>query len=140
VRLFASRLLRTRLRISASRPVREEALLSARLNDLHMIVLGTIAHFAGADVEDIADWLGVPVAVAEALCADLEDAGLVTSARGHCRLCSLYQYAGKEAKFHLGRHAAASRIVPMSEKVSPIVRRCRLTTLEGALLPVSRWS
>jgi DNA-binding MarR family transcriptional regulator len=61
--------------------VREEALLSARLNDLHMIVLGTIAHFAGADVEDIADWLGVPVAVAEALCADLEDAGLVTSAR-----------------------------------------------------------
>jgi hypothetical protein len=28
-------------------------------------------------------WLGVPVAVAEAVCADLEDAGLVTPARGH---------------------------------------------------------
>jgi DNA-binding IscR family transcriptional regulator len=52
-------------------------------SDLHMIVLGTIAHRASADAEDIATWLGVPVAVAEALCADLEAAGLLTIARGH---------------------------------------------------------
>src|SRR5262245_64011520 len=42
-----------------------------------------LAHHATADAEDIADWLGVPVAVAEAMCADLEATGLVTPARGH---------------------------------------------------------
>jgi hypothetical protein len=45
-----------------------------------MLVLGRIAHRAIADVEDIAGWLGVPVEVAAALCADLEDAGLVMPA------------------------------------------------------------
>ena len=50
------------------------------LSDLHMLVLGRIAHRAIADVEDIARWLGVPVAIAEAVCADLEDAGLVQAA------------------------------------------------------------
>ena len=53
------------------------------LSDLPMIVLGRIAHHAIADVEDIARWLGVPVAVAEALCADLKAAGPLTAARGH---------------------------------------------------------
>jgi hypothetical protein len=48
-----------------------------------MIVLGTIAQQASADAEDIAGWLGVPVMVAEALCVDLEAAGLLTIARGN---------------------------------------------------------
>ena len=48
-----------------------------------MIVLGTIVHHTSADAEDIATWLGVPIMVAEALCADLEAAGLLTIARGH---------------------------------------------------------
>ena len=52
------------------------------LSDLHMIVLGRIAHRAIADVDDIAGWLGVPVVVAEALRADLRAAGLLTAARG----------------------------------------------------------
>jgi hypothetical protein len=34
---------------------------AAMLSDLYMIVLGTIAHLASADVEDVARWLGVPV-------------------------------------------------------------------------------
>jgi DNA-binding IscR family transcriptional regulator len=55
----------------------------AILSDLRMIVLGRIAHHATADAEDIAAWLGVPVVVAEAVCADLEAAGLLTPARGH---------------------------------------------------------
>jgi DNA-binding IscR family transcriptional regulator len=53
------------------------------LSDLHMVVLGRIAHRATANAEDIAAWLGLPGAVAEALCADLETAGLLTAARGH---------------------------------------------------------
>jgi hypothetical protein len=53
------------------------------LSDLHMLVLGRIAHRAIADAEDIARWLGVPVAIAEAVCADLEAAGLLSRARGH---------------------------------------------------------
>jgi hypothetical protein len=48
-----------------------------------MLVLGTIMHHAIADAEDIATWLGVPVVVAEALCADSEAAGLLTIERGH---------------------------------------------------------
>jgi hypothetical protein len=31
---------------------------AAKLSDLHMIVLGRIAHLASADVDDIAGWLG----------------------------------------------------------------------------------
>ena len=54
-----------------------------KLNDPHIVVLGRIAYCAIADVEDIAPWLGVPVVVAEALCADLKAAGLLTAARGH---------------------------------------------------------
>ena len=54
------------------------------LSDLHMMVLGRrIAYRTIADVEDIARWLGVPVVVAEAFCADLKAAGLLTAARGH---------------------------------------------------------
>jgi hypothetical protein len=56
---------------------------AAKLSDLHMIVLGRIAHLASADVDDIAGWLGVPVEVPAAVCADLEAAGLVTPATGH---------------------------------------------------------
>jgi len=44
-------------------------LRATELSDLHMLVLGRIAHHAAADAQDIAGWLGVPVAVAEALCA-----------------------------------------------------------------------
>jgi hypothetical protein len=53
------------------------------LSGLHMLVLGKIARHAAADADDIARWLGVPVAVAAALCADLEAAGLLTAAHGH---------------------------------------------------------
>src|SRR5262245_47855621 len=56
---------------------------ATELSHLHLFVLGRIAHRAIADVEDIARWLGVPVVVAEALCADLEAAGLLTKALGH---------------------------------------------------------
>ena len=54
-----------------------------QLSDLQMVVLSRIAHRAIADVDDIARWLGVPVVVAEALCADLKAAGLLTTASGH---------------------------------------------------------
>jgi hypothetical protein len=53
-----------------------------QLSDLHTLVLGRIAHRAQVDAEDISAWLGVPVAVAEVLCADLEAAGLLTTAWG----------------------------------------------------------
>jgi len=56
---------------------------TVEMGDLHMIVLGRIAHHASAAVDDIAGWLGVPVVLAEALCAELEAAGLLTAARGH---------------------------------------------------------
>src|SRR5262249_13526713 len=46
------------------------------LSDLHMIVLGRIAHRGIANIEDIACWLGVSVVVAEALCGDLARHGL----------------------------------------------------------------
>ena len=49
-------------------------LRATELCDLHMIVLGRIAHLAAADAKDVAGWLGVPAAVAEVLCADLENA------------------------------------------------------------------
>ena len=53
------------------------------LSDLHMLVLGRIAHRETADAEDISAWLGLRVAVAEALCADLEAAGLLARVRRH---------------------------------------------------------
>ena len=53
------------------------------LSDLHMLVLGRIGHRAIADVEDIARWLGVPVAIADTVCADLEAAGLLAKVRRH---------------------------------------------------------
>jgi hypothetical protein len=53
------------------------------LSDLHMIVLGRIAQGTITDAEDIAHWLGVPVVVAEALCADLARHGLLAAAGGH---------------------------------------------------------
>ena len=56
---------------------------AAKLSNLHMLGLGTIAHHASADVEDIAAWLCVPVVVVERVCADLEAAGLLTAGRGH---------------------------------------------------------
>ena len=37
------------------------------LSDLHMLVLGRIAHRARADAEDIGAWLGLPVPVVEPL-------------------------------------------------------------------------
>jgi hypothetical protein len=39
---------------------------AAQLSDLHIIVVGRLAHCASADAEDIARWLGLPVVVAEA--------------------------------------------------------------------------
>ena len=53
------------------------------LSDLHMIVLGRIAHRAIADVDDIALWLGVPITVADALYADPKAAGPLTAAHRH---------------------------------------------------------
>jgi hypothetical protein len=58
-------------------------LRETELSDLHMIVLGRIAHCASAGAEDIATWLGLPVVVVEGVSADLEAAGLLTVARGH---------------------------------------------------------
>jgi hypothetical protein len=52
------------------------------LSDLHTVVLGRIAHRARADAEDIGAWLGLPVAVAEALCADLEAASATLESAG----------------------------------------------------------
>src|SRR5262245_4798262 len=57
------------------------------LSDLHMIALGGIAHLAIADVDDIDRWLGVPVVVAEILCADLK-----------ARVCSRRHAATEEAR------------------------------------------
>ena len=51
------------------------------LSDLHVQVLGRIAHRTIADVEEMARWLGVPVAIADAECADLEAAGLLAKVR-----------------------------------------------------------
>jgi hypothetical protein len=56
---------------------------ATELSDLHLPVLGRIAHHAAADPMDIAGWLGVPVTLAEAVCADLEAACLLTAARCH---------------------------------------------------------
>ena len=56
---------------------------AASLSELHMIVLGRIAHHATADAEEIADCLGVSVAVPEVLCTDLEAAGLLTTVCEH---------------------------------------------------------
>ena len=53
------------------------------MSDLHMLVLGRIAHRGIADVEDIARWLGVSVAIADAVCAGLEAAGLLAKVRRH---------------------------------------------------------
>jgi len=52
-------------------------------SDLHMIVLDTIRHHCAADAEEIAAWLKCPVALIEALCAELEAAGQLSIARGH---------------------------------------------------------
>ena len=53
------------------------------LTDLQLIVLGTIRHHAIADAEDVAGWLGLPVPLVQAVCAELEAAGLLELARGH---------------------------------------------------------
>ena len=52
------------------------------LSDLHMLVLGRIAYLASEDIDDLADWLGLPQVAVERLCADLEAARLLTQARG----------------------------------------------------------
>ena len=62
--LFRSKVLPAR-RIDAGRVAALHAGMATRahateLSDLHMIVLGRIAHLAITDVEDIARWLGVP--------------------------------------------------------------------------------
>ena len=56
---------------------------ATELSDLHMLVLGRIARHATADAEELVLWLGVPVEVTLALCADLEATGLLMKARGH---------------------------------------------------------
>src|SRR5262249_28899777 len=77
--LFRSKVLATR-RIDAGRVATPHTRMATgsrgtELSDLHMIVLGRIAQRAIADVDDIARWLGVPVVVAEILCADLKSRG-----------------------------------------------------------------
>src|SRR5262249_21743174 len=92
--LFRSKVLATR-RIDAGRVATPHTRMATgsrgtELSDLHMIVLGRIAQRAIADVDDIARWLGVPVVVAEILCADLKAAGLVTAtATEELRRCTV---------------------------------------------------
>ena len=52
-------------------------------SDLHMIVLGTMKHRAIADAEDVAQSLGLPVPLVNAVCAEPEAAGLLEIAHGH---------------------------------------------------------
>jgi len=40
-----------------------------------MLVLVALAAHGSADAEEVTGWLGLPVALAEAVCADLEAAG-----------------------------------------------------------------
>jgi hypothetical protein len=48
-----------------------------------MMVLVALAAHGSADAEEVAGWLGLPVTLVEALCAELEEAGQLTLARGH---------------------------------------------------------
>jgi hypothetical protein len=41
-----------------------------QLSHPHMLILGRIGHQTGADAEEIGACLGLPVAVAQSLCAD----------------------------------------------------------------------
>ena len=50
---------------------------SPALTAAHVAVLGWVCEHPPADVEEIADGLGLEVAVVEALCDELERAGLV---------------------------------------------------------------
>jgi DNA-binding MarR family transcriptional regulator len=53
-----------------------------QLSDLHMLVLVALAVYGRADADAIAGSLDLPVALVEALCDELEDAGRLTIARG----------------------------------------------------------
>ena len=53
------------------------------MTNLHLLVLVALAAHGSADAEGVATWLGLPVALVEALCAELEAAGQLTLARGH---------------------------------------------------------
>ena len=48
-----------------------------------MLVLVALAVHGAADAEEVAGWLGLPVALVEALCDELEAAGQLRLARGH---------------------------------------------------------
>jgi DNA-binding MarR family transcriptional regulator len=58
------------------------SVVTPHLSDLHMAVLVALAAHGSADAEEIAGWLGLPLAVVEALCAELEAAGQLTLSRG----------------------------------------------------------
>ena len=53
------------------------------MTNLHLLVLVALAAHGSADAEGVASWPGLPVALVEALCAELEAAGQLTLARGH---------------------------------------------------------
>ena len=48
-----------------------------------MLVLVALAAYGSADAEAVAGWLGLPVALVEKLCDELEAAGQLTLAPGH---------------------------------------------------------
>ena len=56
---------------------------SASLSELRMLVLVAFAAYGSADAEEVAEWLGLPVALVEALCDELEAAGQLTIACCH---------------------------------------------------------
>jgi hypothetical protein len=49
------------------------------LSDLHLLVLGGIAHLH-ATSEEVAGWLGLPVEIVEVVCKELEAHGLIAPA------------------------------------------------------------
>jgi hypothetical protein len=52
------------------------------LSELHLLVLGRIAHLHGTS-EDVASWLGLPVEMVEVVCKELEAHGLIAPALWH---------------------------------------------------------
>ena len=70
---------------------------SAKLSDLHLLVLGGIAYDPSADALDLATWLGVSVAIVEALCAD-------SAASGAHPSCGRATKARRQRRQAVGRH------------------------------------
>ena len=52
------------------------------LSELHLLVLGRIAHLHGTS-EEVAGWLGLPVEIVEVVCKELEAQGLIAPVPWH---------------------------------------------------------